>query len=64
MEFEDSLRADYNQMWQRKDLFSLHITEIEVGDLGDIITIKPENDDQEETLRPGPAGLIYFMISK
>lgn len=39
-------------------------TEIAVGDLGDIITIKSENDDEDETSRAQIARLIYFMIWK
>ena len=34
---------------REKKCFSLQITEIAVDDLGDIITVKPETDDQEET---------------
>ena len=42
---EDRLESN---VAEKKDVCSPNITGIAVGDLGDIITIKPENDDQEE----------------
>ena len=66
--YKDVERPSASQLPQRssENGCSLHITEIAIGDLGDIITFEPEKYDQDETSRAAPvdhtAGLINFMI--